>query len=468
MKKTLLFLALAATSLSTTAQQVVSQSRKTATAPMKGVVQPAAFKIDAAPTRTFGTKARITTQNPSVQVYRPAGVFWLTQTYDSQFAPNGLAFGPANASLVFTGKFSGEESKWIFATAKDETETFIVQEQAVAPADSTLTLAFEPGLYPAPMGVSTSKVGTNALTAKTVSDTASFATSGLLIGLNSNKILEKQDRSPVDMPVGNYDPSVYLASIPTVDLFGVNNETSAQALANAFGGAAQGIISARTLAAVEFFPMNPEAKALLHGFAATIYSEEGAPTENDLGLAVGPIDANGRLREPVAVFLIDNVTEALKDRDNKLIGYGVHFTPTNGIPWLIEGQSFYAQIVNMQGSNYSWAPVTTVTVDTGDGDYGYVLVELTRKNADQEVKSVVLQTTNVYNWGNPSYINPSLGVSCYMSYDQDEIEAFQTGIATPKTEQAAGVKSGTFDLQGRRVSKAVKGLYIENGKKVLK
>ena len=274
------------------------------------------------------------------------------------------------------------------------------------------------------------------------------------------------------MPVGNFDPTVYLgsASKETMQLFGVNNETSAQALANAFGGAAQGIISARTVGIMEYFPMNAEAKALLHGFDAFIYSEERAPTEDDLGIAIMPVDANGRMQsDPIAIFLIDDVTEAMNYQDGELMGYGVHFTPMNGVPCLIEGQSFYAQIVNMQGSNYSWAPVTTVTVDTGDGDYGFALVEVTVKDsADREITQLIRQTTNVYNWGNPSHINPSLGVSCYMSYDQDEIEAFQTGIATPKTEQAAGVKSGTFDLQGRRVSKAVKGLYIENGKKVLK
>ena len=60
---------------------------------------------------------------------------------------------------------------------------------------------------------------------------------------------------------------------------------------------------------------------------------------------------------------------------------------------------------------------------------------------------------------------------CYLTAPAGSVKAlaFPDGTLTSISEiQAADEKAVIYDLSGRRVSKATKGIYIINGKKVIK
>ena len=63
------------------------------------------------------------------------------------------------------------------------------------------------------------------------------------------------------------------------------------------------------------------------------------------------------------------------------------------------------------------------------------------------------------------------GFSAYLEWKESYSAVRRFVINTPNTGigavQEQQIGNGTYDLQGRRVEKVAKGLYIQNGKKVL-
>ncbi|MBR1713227.1 MAG: hypothetical protein IJ722_07470 [Alloprevotella sp.] len=468
MRKSLLFLALAAIATGVSAQQFVAKERVQNRVAM--TAKPKALSLEGAKpagTQVMRLPARVTTTHPSTVAYRPDGFFWFTETYQTNWGQDGLAIGPSDVNVTFYGDFVGENSKWLYSVSEDELEELIWGEQAVSAADSSLTVTPSYGYWPAPMAIATSRVGGSALTAKTESDTTSFAAQGMLCGYSSGGVFQTEGGEYVDIPVGNFDPTYYLGNANIGNLFGMNMPTANANLANGFGGAAAGITGAETLAFLEFFPMNTEATALLKGIDMFIYSDERAPQPGDIGVAIQPISEDGQMGEPVAYFLIESVSDAHRYEDGDLMGYGVHFAPSTGTPLLVNG-SFVAQIVPMEGSEYSWAPVTMVVDSPAQESFGYAYVRINVTNSETGATNSqeLLQSVDVFNWGDPALFNPTIVAGINLSYDAEEIDQY-TGISTPLTEKPAQ-QSGTFDLQGRRVNAATKGIYIVNGKKVMK
>ncbi|MBR1733198.1 MAG: hypothetical protein IJ729_05615 [Alloprevotella sp.] len=467
MKKSLLFLALAVIATGVSAQKFVAKERVQNRVAM--TAKPKALSLEAAQpagTQVMRLPARVTTTHPSTVAYRPDGFFWFTQTYQNNKGQDGLAIGPSDVNVTLYGDFVGENCKWLYSVSEDAQEDLIWGEQAISTADSTLTVTPSHGYWPAPMAIATSRVGGSALTAKTESDTTSFAAVGMLCGFSSGGVFQTESGVSVDIPVGNFDPTYYAGNSPIDNLFGINMPAANTNLATALGGAAEGVVGAETLAFLEFFPMTYEATALLKGLDMFIYSEEGAPQPGDIGIAIQPVAEDGQMGEPVAYFLIGSVTDAITYEDGDLMGYGVHFVPSTGTPLLVNG-SFVAQIVSMEGSDYSWAPVTMVVNSPAQESCGYAYLKVDVANPETGATSSeeFLQSVNVFNWGAPEYFNPTIVAGIYLSYDAEEIDQY-TGISTPLAEKPVR-QSGTFDLQGRRVNAATKGIYIVDGKKVI-
>ena len=470
MKKFLLFLALAAITSGLNAQRFTTRA---AAKPAKALTaQPTklSLKADRASQKNvFRAPNRMTSTAPSAEAYRPYGYFWFTQTYETSWGQDGLGFGPANVSSAFEGTFDGEESKWIYAVETDANGTPLWREQEVNGSDSVLILQFDQGYWPAPAAVASSLVGTNPLKATQQSDTATCASVGLIIGQSSSAVFQNNTTGEyVDIPVGNFDPTLYVGSASIGQLFAINSDAANANLANAFGGAAAGITSAETLAFGEYMAKYPQAEALLKGVDMFIINEEEiAPEASDLNIAILPVDENGRIGNPIGFFEVGDVTEALRYQDGALFGFGVHFVPAGGAPALLIDGDYFIQIINTQESTYSWAPVTFVVANSTDGAYGYAFVSLVGTENGEEFNDVFPQSVNVFNWGSAAYSNPTILAGVNLSYDAEEIVAFREGINTP-TANKFDRNLGTFDLQGRRIAAPAKGVFIQNGQKVIK
>ncbi len=463
MKKSLLFMALAAIAVGASAQTFkVKDARRNARVEMKAEPQQLSFQQSTLNTASRIARAprRVTTEEPTVQAYRPNGFYWFLQNWNGSEAPAGLAIGPSGVENVFTADFSAESSKWVYSTERDG-DQFLPQEVDVTESDSTLAVTYEPGFWPTPMAVVSSKVGTK-LKNTLVADTAVFASYGLCVGFNSNGVLTNNDNEFVEMGVGNYDPNYFLGSSNAVGVFETNSEEAVTQLTELFGGEAAGVLSATTLGLGEYYPMNAESEALITSIDATFCNPDAAPTDEDVVAYLMPI-VDGNIADPIAAFYLSESVEWQYD-DNSHMGHSCHFVPE--APVLVSGD-FFVQFVNVEGSYYQLAPTIPVVNDYNDGSYGYAIVELqVLDDQDQEQTKVILQSTNIFTFPNhPSYIVPSNGFLTHMTYDPVEIADYKTGISN--TVIADRNATHTYDLQGRRVMGAQKGVFIVNGQKVI-
>lgn len=145
-------------------------------------------------------------------------------------------------------------------------------------------------------------------------------------------------------------------------------------------------------------------------------------------------------------------------------------TPVAGQPYLVKAKETGAKIT---GTNVTLNPSATAGSTTTDEVSGYTVtyqgtydgVTLTSSNSN----AWVVKNNLLYN------VNSNVNVGAYRAYFTVDgptlVKAMsfgfdgETGI-TETTEKTEGTES-LFDLSGRRVSKAQKGLYIMNGKKVM-
>ncbi|MBR1652901.1 MAG: hypothetical protein IJ692_05870 [Alloprevotella sp.] len=474
MKKTLLFMALVAITLGASAQTLRTvKNARTLNTELKATPKLVDFRSQGTMTsKVMRAPRRLTSETPTVQAYRPEGFFWFFENWDGSSAPDGVALGPSGVDVTFFANFSAENSKWLYSDEKDG-EEYSWKEQDVTEADSALTANYGVGFWPAPMAIVSSRVGASALKAQTVADSATFAASAMAIGFNGDGVMTNSAEEFVPMAVGNVDPTYYLGSANIGSHFATNSETADNALATQmFGGEKYGVVSATTHAFIEFFPMNEGSEALINSIDFTMYNPDQEPAADDVLAAVLPVLPNGQFGEPLGVFALSDYTTFTNNKGEHW-GHSCSFTPLDGTPVLVEGQSFVVEFSNAEGSEFSIVPLTNVVTDTGDGNYGYALLSVNYHPEDEEgnfteevATDTFLQETDVYNWGDDSYVNTSLGIRLHMSYDPAEVEAHKTGIKT--TTVAKKGAAGTFDLQGRRVANAQKGVFIENGQKVIK
>ena len=160
-----------------------------------------------------------------------------------------------------------------------------------------------------------------------------------------------------------------------------------------------------------------------------------------------------------------------------------------------EGTGLTAYIATVSGEKFVFEPVTTVPANTGvllkgsEGDYnipviassetdvtGNKLVGVT-ENTNKEAESVLVlmngtngigfyKNTNAFTVGaNTAYLPTSVAEGrTFIGFDDD---AQTTGIQAVNSEKIT-MNGGIYNLNGQRVEKATKGLYIVNGKKTVK
>ena len=149
-------------------------------------------------------------------------------------------------------------------------------------------------------------------------------------------------------------------------------------------------------------------------------------------------------------------------------GTKVKFTPVDNVP------ANTGVLLKGAEGDYSIPVIASSTTDVEDniltgvlantsieiGDYGYVLM-----NVSNVVGFYKTDTTKGFIVGaNTAYIKSDKGLSrMFIGFDDDEVET--TGINEVKNVKA---NNAIYNLKGMKVKTAQKGLYIINGKKVVK
>jgi hypothetical protein len=133
---------------------------------------------------------------------------------------------------------------------------------------------------------------------------------------------------------------------------------------------------------------------------------------------------------------------------------------TAGTPVLLKGTSGTATLTI--GSGYAATPLTTTSLT---GTYTAATID----GATDYVLGINNGVVGFYHWNqntlgaNRAYVTAATAAASVKGFVINW--GYETKI-TETTEKTEG-SEGLFDLSGRRISKAQKGLYIQNGKKVM-
>lgn len=447
MKKSLLLTAIAAIALTASAQRPTTHVRK-----YLKTLEPKALlskeDISKKANKTRGVR-RLTTQTPKAQMWRATGIFWLGMDY---LANGGGAYGLAapGVDIPFYGSVTGESSKWKYASAVAADGTITYSEQALVEEDTILYMNLKDAYVPNPELTSTSQVGTSRLNAKTVTDTAATLFTGIQFGGGTYGYLSDTNEDGTvtyyDLPICNYSLNDYVGSGSGSNYLAVNSATAANALGTAYG------VSNMTIkAATEFFYNETEAPMYITGGDAWIVSDEVPTNENLKAELMGDLDW-----DKLGEMSITDV-KPIYSQSGQLMAYGVHFAPAK--PVEIYG-SFHLSLRPADGSTFSFSPRLCVVDDTDDGCWGYVVTDFTYNDKDYEDE---LFAVDIFNWGD-GYATSGHVMGLTMSFSKTEAEDVM-GVESVKTNSKP---DAIYDLQGRRVAKTDKGIFIVNGKKVIK
>lgn len=399
--------------------------------------------------KTRGVR-RLTTETPKAQMWRATGLFWLGMDCTGKA---GGAYGLAapGVDIPFYGSVTGESAKWKYASAVDEAGNITYSEQALVGEDTILYMKLKDAFVPNPELTATSQVGSSRLTAKTVTDTAATLFKGIQFGGGTygyfSKTNEDGTRTYYDFPICNYSLNDYEGSGSGLNNLAVNDATAASNLAPVYG------VSNMTIkAATEYFYNETEAPMYITGGDAWIVSNDGEPTNETLKAEFLLDYDMSKLGE----MHISSVTP-ITGSDGNIMAYGVHFQTDSVVT--IYG-SFHFALRAAEGSNYTFSPRLAVVDDTDDGCWGYIVTDFTYNNNDYEDQCL---DVNIFNYGS-GYTCSGYVMGLTMSFDEEEAKN-ALGVESVKTNSKADV---IYDLQGRRVAKADKGIFIVNGKKVIK
>lgn len=448
MQKSLLLIAFAAFALTASAQKpAVKVSKNIKTIEAVGLRSKADLHKDVRKAH------RLTQETPTAYMYRDDGIFWLGMNYQGNA---GGAYGLAapGVDITFYADVTGESSKWNYVSAVSEDGNgFTYSEKTITQADSTLTMNFESAYVPNPVLTSSSQVGTSRLNAKTVTDTAAALFAGIQFGGGTYGYFSETDATTgevvyYDFPICNYSVADYAGSGTGAAYLTVNDATSAANLGNAYK------VSNMTIkSAAEYFVNTTGAPMYITGGDAWIYSTAGAPSsENFVAEILSEEDLSvlGTLRIATS--------ETINSKDGSLYAYGLHFTADKAIE--AKG-SVLLNVRPAEGSDYSFVPRICVVTDQGDGNYGYVIADFTYNDADYEDQFL---GNDLFTWGDDSLHASGWIMGLTMSFSKSEADAV-LGINGVNNAVKSDV---VYDLQGRRVAKAEKGIYVVNGQKVIK
>lgn len=455
MKRTLLLSALAALTLSASAQiqgqEINFSGRNLLT--IRGLDQKAVAKSGKL-LRAHKMAARITQEKPIAFYVRPAGCFWIgiDKTFNGF---HGYAIAPANTPLQFGGAFRGEKSKWVYADPAqnldgDDADYTYLTKEVTAPSDSVLTITYPTAALPAPQLICSSKVGTSALKAKTEADTFSLGDMVLYGG--------STHRDKDLFPAVNYDLRYMAGMVSIGDYFGLNN-AAANANITKNLGRRFGNSELKVSSSMELFMFDSNASAYILGGEVVFYADGTNEVKaSDVEFDLIPLENGRPSTTPLEQKLTaDNVSVIPASGNNKAM-YVVHFKAEKAI---LTKQSV---LLRVRPSASCSGPISVVPMISGgisDGQTAYAGISFTYNNTEYKDQPSSINIFQFDDKGLYHAYNWIMGLD--ITYNQEEANTY-TGISTP----AANVKQSnvTYDLQGHRVAKTMKGLYIQDGKKI--
>ena len=413
--------------------------------------------------------ARFTSEKPTAFYSRPAGLFFYGMDYTASMGQNAYTYAPVGAPLEMKAAVKAENSKWVYATGIDETgEDYVYAEKEITTADSSLTVTYnDADWFPAPSLLGISKVGESALKAKL--DTAAYQTAAaLVVGGAPADVYITQDGTGYPMPATNYDPSVYLGAGGILEDFATNSAEADAVLAGEYE-----IAAIHTDGFLEFFSFAEGSKAVLNGIDLVVkagtrnvenYDEN---TEDlvlsDISVQILPLLPGGAIGAPVAE-LIPTDMEIMPSSDGSSVwGYGFRFEAE--MPIVCEGSFFV--LITPTNDEAVFAPLAMVTTDVDNSSSCFALCTIQEEENSEPYQDLV--STSFFWAQDYSMANLATCVGAMLSYNPDDIAAAEealAGVHTPtQKEQKSG---GAYDLTGRRVSAAQKGIVIVDGKKVIR
>ncbi len=451
MQKPLLIAALAAFALTASAQKRLPKIQKN----LK-TVEAVGLKATGNLATGIRKAPRLTTENPTASYNRGGGIWWLGYDYQA-VAAGAYGLAAPGVDITFTANVTGESSKWSYVTGVNEAgDDYAYGEKDVTTADSTLSMNLTDLYAPAPALYSTSSVGTSRLNATEVTDTAAALFEGIQFGSGTYGYFSETDTATgetvnYNFPICNYNLNDYAGTGASLQYLGVNSADAGNALGSAFG------VSNLTIkSAAEYFVNETGAPMYITGGDAWLYAAN-APTADSI---VAEILSDDDL-SVIGTLNFDDVS-TISSSSGSLMAYGVHFTASSPIE--ATGNVIF-NIRPADGSTYIFSPRVVVTTDNGDGTYGYIIMDYTYTSEEGDVDyENDFMDVDIFNWGDATLHSASWAMGLTMSFDKEAAEA-ETGITTVKQTRTDGT---IYDLQGRRVANAGKGIYVINGKKVIK
>lgn len=402
---------------------------------------------------------RLTTENPTASYNRGGGIWWLGFNYRAS-AAGAYGLAAPGVNIIFAANVTGESSKWSYVSGLNEAQDgYAYAEKDVTTKDSTLSMNLTNLYVPAPALYSTSSVGTSRLNAKEVTDTAASLFEGIQFGGGTYGYFSDTDETTgetvnYNFPICNYNLNEYAGTGAASDYLGVNSPAANEALGNAYS--AYGVSNLTIKSAAEYFVNDTASTMYVTGGDAWLYADN-APTSDSI---VAEILSDDDL-SVIGTLNIDDVS-TITSQSGTVMAYGVHFTASSPIE--TKGNVIF-NIRAAEGTSYTFTPRIVVTTDDGDGTYGYVIVDYTyaTEEGDVDYENDFLDV-DMFNWNDATLHSASWAMGLTVNFDKEAAEA-ETGITTVKQTRTDGA---IYDLQGRRVAKAEKGIFIINGKKVVK
>lgn len=448
MQKSLLLTAFAAFALTASAQKPQTQVRS-----YQKDIESVTLKSKSDFNRNTRRAHRLTQNTPTATMYRGGGVFWMGVNYEY----NGSgAYGLAapGVDITFDADVTGESSKWHYVSAVGaDGRTFTYSDKEITTSDSTLTMNFADAYVPNPELTSTSQVGTSRLNAKAVTDTAAVLFEGLQFGGGTYGYFSDTDESTgqriyYDFPICNFNLNDFAGTSANTKYLGVNSAAAGANLGPVFD------VSNMTIkSAAEYFINTTEAPMYITGGDIILVSDAGAPSAESL---VGEVLSDEDL-SVVGTFYVDDV-KTITNSAGAITGYGVHFKASKPIE--AKGNVLF-NVRPAEGSDYTFSPRIVVVTDNGDGNYGYIMADFTANDVDYEDQFI---GNDIFDFNDNTLHASGWLMGLTMSFSKAEADAVLGIHSASNTTKA----DAAYDLQGRRVAKTEKGIYVVNGTKVIK
>ena len=407
--------------------------------------QPSVLSGFFAPHRNISTKAEVA--GPTAYYSRPEGLLFFGMSYRGIHARHH-GFAPQGVDIVYSGVATGDKAIWNYELEYNSDGSPLTPlTKDFTAEDPTLTITYEDGGYYAPELRAT--VGSG----ETAKDSAyCIVLSRIWTRSSTGEIFGSGDEM-YDIPVGNYNGR-YFGFLDNAYLYAAtNNEDSDKRIAEGFG-----LQAAHVGGFYEYLPLMNGVSYALYGADAIIYAEE-QPQNTDIAVEVYET-MDGEIIDPDNPLTVMNAAAVypLYYSDNSLMGYGIRFAAPQAIT---ANGEIMLHFVNTEESTLSFSPCLVVSNDPDTKVYATCDFEYSVGGETKAIKYPVdfLQ----YNGG---YHVTGLATGLIMSYHPFDVEEVQNGINNLQNDKK--ISASTYDLQGRRVKNAQKGVFIVNGQKIIK